>query len=47
MLVRQATYADYGIFLMSFGVVHIFVLNDFNSFKGESYIKHGLQGFKK
>jgi hypothetical protein len=41
MLVRQATYA------MSFGVVHIFALNDFNSFKGESYIKQGFQGFKK
>ena len=32
----------------SFGVlVHIFALNDFNSFKGESYIKQGFQGFKK
>ena len=42
-LVRPA-----GIEPASFGVlVHIFALNDFNSFKGESYIKQGLQGFKK
>ena len=43
LMVRPA-----GIEPASFGVlVHIFALNDFNSFKGESYIKQGFKGFKK